>query len=87
VFALKVHLAEVELRGRLLCNEVFMPEKPWMPATTTNFEALPEDMPGRFGFAGKVACENIRRRFVGKHMSGRLKRAKGMANPILYSFD
>jgi hypothetical protein len=41
----------------------------------------------RFGFAGKVAGENIRRRFVRKHMSGRLKRANGMANPILYSFD
>lgn len=52
----------------------------WLEAMPTNFPGR-EARPGRYGFLGKPASEDIRRLYVGKRAP---ERKQGAANPIRY---
>ena len=69
-----------------ICLEVFEPEK-WLPATTSNFPRLSEDMPGRRGFVGAVAAKEMQDRYKGKHLPECMQRKKGMASPFMYNYE
>ena len=70
-----------------ICREVFIPEK-WYPATPEHFPNLTEvELVGRHGFVGKTAPDWQRKKYVNKRMPNSLRRSKGMASPILYSYE
>jgi hypothetical protein len=62
---------------------VFVAEK-WLQATTANFPGTAADRPGRWGFVGHDAAEDIKKLYMRcrlpKHM-----RKPGAANPIRYA--
>jgi hypothetical protein len=60
---------------------VFIPDK-WMEATTQNFP-ISEDQPGRWGFAGHPADDDIAKKYL-RHRLPDTMRKKGAANPIRY---
>lgn len=71
-----------------ICREVFVPQKPWLPATIENFPGLGiEDVKGRYGFIGGVAPEDIQERYKNKRLPDDMQRTKGMASPILYNYS
>jgi len=55
----------------------------WFPATKERFPWLENDIPGRWGFEGPDAEEEVRGFYVGKRVPDKY-RAKGAANPIRY---
>ena len=58
----------------------------WLEATVKNFpRRMAVDAPGRFGFVGEEAPEEIKRRYVGKRVPDRY-RLRGAANPIKYTW-
>lgn len=61
----------------------FVPEL-WFEATKQNF---PEywDRPGRYGFVGHEASEEIRRLYVNKRVPDRFRK-RGAANPVKYTW-
>jgi hypothetical protein len=56
----------------------------WLEATATNFP-LPEERPGRFGFQGEDAPDEIKKLYVGKRIPDEYRK-RGAANPIKYSW-
>lgn len=56
----------------------------WLPTTTENFPGR-EPVPGRYGFVGEEAPEDIWRLYVGKRIPDEY-RTPGAANPIKYSY-
>ena len=57
----------------------------WLEATVKNFSLGSEDRPGRFGFEGEEAPENIKRLYIGKRVPDEYRKP-GAANPIKYSW-
>ena len=59
----------------------------WLKATVANFPNRSEghDNPGRFGFVGKEAPEDIRNLYVGKRVPDEYRKP-GAANPIKYTW-
>ena len=57
----------------------------WLDATTENFPILEEDIPGRFGFHGKDAPEEIKRLYVNKSVPNKYRKP-GAANPVRYTW-
>jgi hypothetical protein len=56
----------------------------WLQATSTNFPGR-QDMPGRWGFVGRVASEAMTKLYVARRMPDRYRK-KGAANPVRYSW-
>ncbi|MBT5517608.1 MAG: hypothetical protein HOK33_01550 [Rhodobiaceae bacterium] len=70
-----------------ICRGVFIPEE-WLEATPKNFPNLTEKrLKGRHGFVGKEAPDEIVKKYRMKRMPDEFKRRKGMASPILYSYE
>jgi hypothetical protein len=57
----------------------------WLPATPENFPALAEAPSRRYGFVGREAPEELRRRYVGKRVPDEFRKP-GAANPIKYTY-
>jgi hypothetical protein len=57
----------------------------WMPATADNFPTREDAAPGRLGFVGREAPEEVRRLYVGKRVPDEFRR-RGAANPIRYTW-
>ena len=80
----KAEQAEIVLSVRLgIVIGVFIAEK-WLPATLANFP-LHEPVPGRFGFVGKRAPEELEKLYIGKKIPSDYRK-KGASNPIKYSY-
>lgn len=56
----------------------------WLPATTANFPGR-EEMPGRFGFVGREAPQDLQRLYVGKRVPDKYRK-RGAANPVRYTW-
>jgi hypothetical protein len=56
----------------------------WLDATSANFPGE-EDRPGRLGFIGREAPEEIKQHYVGKRVPDEYRR-RGAANPIKYTW-
>lgn len=56
----------------------------WLAATAANFPGR-EDAPGRLGFIGKEAPEEIKKLYIGKRVPDAYRKA-GAANPIKYTW-
>jgi len=71
-----------------LVRGVFVADE-WLPATTKNFPALLEDIPGRYGFNGREATPESTKKYLGKRLPAILqgKGKRGMASPILYNYS
>jgi hypothetical protein len=63
--------------------EAFRPSGPWIPATKQNFPRLAEDIPGRWGFEGKVAEQEVREKYVRRRVPDKFRK-KGAAYPIRF---
>jgi hypothetical protein len=89
-FAWKVNLRrakEAELVLSVLQGLIvgaFVPEQ-WLPATADNFPVGPEDRPGRIGFVGHEAPDEIKQLYVGRRVPDEYRK-KGAANPIKYTW-
>jgi len=59
----------------------------WLEATAANFpgRAEGEGRPGRFGFVGKEASENMKRLYIGKRVPDEYRK-QGAANPVKYTW-
>jgi hypothetical protein len=64
---------------------VFVADK-WLEATTHNFPGTEVDRPGRWGFLGREAPENIATLYLRKRVPDFLRK-KGAANPVRYWLD
>ena len=62
---------------------VFVPQK-WLEATNRNFPGR-EDCPGRWGFVGKEAPDEIKKLYLGTRLPDSMRK-KGAANPVRYSY-
>lgn len=62
---------------------VFIAEK-WMEATSENFPGR-EPVPGRWGFIGKEAPEDMQNLYLRTRLPDKMKK-KGAANPVRYSY-
>jgi hypothetical protein len=56
----------------------------WLPATAENFPGH-EPVPGRFGFVGSEAPEDLRRLYIAKRLPDEFRKP-GAANPIKYTY-
>jgi hypothetical protein len=63
---------------------VFIAEK-WLPVTAANFPGR-EESPGRYGFNGKEADQDIQKHYIGKRIPDKYRK-RGAANPIKYSWE
>jgi hypothetical protein len=80
----KAERAELVLAVRFgLIVEVFTVTK-WLPAVEINFPGH-TSYPGRYGFIGQEASENIRQVYVGKRIPDSYRK-QGAANPIKYTY-
>lgn len=64
---------------------IFKPDR-WLEATKSNFP-IPEDMPGRIGFEGAPAQNDVWNNFVDKRVPEEFKYKKGSSNPFRYNYD
>ncbi|MGH7133837.1 MAG: LEM-3-like GIY-YIG domain-containing protein [Phycisphaerales bacterium] len=73
-----VVLATVQgiIKGAFVADE-------WLEATATNFPGR-QDVPGRYGFNGHDAPEDMQREYVGKSIPDEYRK-RGAANPIKYA--
>jgi uncharacterized protein len=55
----------------------------WLDATPENFPALEEALPGRIGFVGHEAPQQLKELYVGKRVPDKYRK-RGAANPIRY---
>lgn len=65
-----------------LIKGAFIAER-WVEATSTNFPGRP-DFPGRFGFIGHEAPDEVQRLYVGRRVPDEYRK-RGAANPIKYA--
>lgn len=56
----------------------------WLEATAANFPSR-EDAPGRLGFVGQEASEEIRKLYIGKCVPDEYRKP-GAANPVKYTW-
>jgi len=56
----------------------------WLPATAANFPGR-EDVPGRFGFVGHEAPQDLRQLYVGKRVPDEYRK-RGAAYPVRYTW-
>jgi hypothetical protein len=56
----------------------------WLPATSEHFPDR-EEVPGRWGFVGREAPDELRQRYVGKGVPDAYRKP-GAANPIKYTY-
>lgn len=56
----------------------------WLDATEENFPSI-EDTPGRIGFVGKEASEDVAKLYVGKRVPNKYRK-RGAANPVRYTW-
>ena len=78
----RYNLVLAHVRG--LVVGAFRPTQPWIPATKENFPGLlGDDLPGKRGFVGEDAEEEIWTYYVGKRVPAA---KKGAANPVRF-FD
>lgn len=56
----------------------------WLPATVENFPSASQDHPGRWGFIGSEAPEEIRKHYLRKRVPDAMRK-RGAANPIKYA--
>ncbi len=62
----------------------FRPTEPWIPATKANFPAqLDNDIPGKWGFIGEPADDEVQNLYVGKRVPARFQK-KGARGPVRY---
>ncbi len=64
------------IKGAFIANK-------WLEATAANFSGHQEE-PGRFGFIGREAPDDIQRLYVGKRIPDEYRK-RGAANPIKYA--
>jgi hypothetical protein len=57
----------------------------WLEATADNFPGR-EGVPGRFGFVGKDASEELKKLYVGKRLPEEFRKP-GASNPVKYSWN
>jgi len=57
----------------------------WLEAKTSNFPGR-ESAPGRFGFEGEEAPDDIKKLYVGKRLPDEYRKP-GAANPIKYTWS
>lgn len=82
--AKKAGRAEIVVAVRYgLIIAVFIAEQ-WLPASADNFAGR-EPVPGRFGFVGREAPEELRRMYIGKRLPDQFRK-QGAANPIKYTY-
>lgn len=79
--AKRTELVLATLHGMI--RGAFIPTE-WLEATSTNFPGR-DPAPGRFGFSGVEAPEEIRRLYVGRRVPDEYRKA-GAANPIKYTW-
>lgn len=76
--------AEIVLAVRHgLIIAAFIPDS-WHPATPKHFPGR-DPVPGRYGFVGSSAPNDIALQYVGKRVPGRFRK-QGAANPIRYTY-
>jgi hypothetical protein len=63
-------------------REAFIADE-WLEATAANFPGR-QDVPGRYGFNGREAPDDIRRLYVGKRVPDEYRK-RGAANPIKHA--
>lgn len=56
----------------------------WLDATAENFPGY-EEIPGRIGFVGREASEEIKKLYVGKRVPNKYRK-RGAANPVRYTW-
>jgi hypothetical protein len=78
--AAKAEIVVAVIQGLIV--GVFVAEK-WSEATIQNFPGIAEDSPGRWGFVGHPAPEQIAKQYL-RHRLPDTMRKKGAANPIRY---
>lgn len=82
--AKRYHLVLAHVRG--LVVGAFRPTQPWIPATKADFpEQLDQDIPGKYGFVGKEAEDEVWNLYVRKRVPARFQK-KGAITPVRY-FD
>ena len=59
----------------------------WLEATAANFPGRAEDdgVPGRFGFVGEEAPDDLKKLYVGKRVPDKYRK-RGAANPLKYTW-
>lgn len=74
----EVVLATVQgvIKGAFIADE-------WLEATAANFPSR-QEVPGRYGFTGREAPDDVRHLYVGKRIPDEYRR-RGAANPIKYA--
>lgn len=80
--ASKAELVLAVLQGLII--GVFIADQ-WLPATPVNFPHTPAERPGRWGFVGREAPEEITRMYFRKRLPDSMRR-RGAANPVKYAF-
>jgi hypothetical protein len=78
--AAKAEIVVAVIQGLIV--GVFIADQ-WMEATMQNFPSIGEESPGRWGFIGHPASENIAKQYL-RHRLPDSMRKKGAANPIRY---
>lgn len=61
---------------------VFVADK-WLAATTVNFPGTPTDQPGRWGFVGREATEEVAKLYLRRRVPDTMRK-RGAANPVRY---
>tara|TARA_R110001592_G_scaffold112965_1_gene311589 strand:+ start:10238 stop:10984 length:747 start_codon:yes stop_codon:yes gene_type:complete len=79
--AVEAELVLAHIQGMIV--GAFVPEK-WLPATAENFPGR-EDVPGRLGFIGSEASEDILKLYVGCSVPDAFRK-RGAANPVKYTW-
>ncbi len=76
----EVVLATVQgiIKGAFIADE-------WLEATAANFPGR-QDVPGRYGFNGREASDNMQNLYVGKRTPDEYRK-RGAANPIKYALQ
>lgn len=79
--AMKAEVVLATLQG--LIKGAFVATE-WLPATPENFPGH-EGVPGRFGFNGREAPQELRQMYVGKRVPDKYRK-RGAANPVKYTW-
>jgi len=80
--AAKAELVLAVLQGLVI--GVFVAER-WLAATPTNFPHTPAERPGRWGFVGHEAPEEIARQYLRRRLPDSMRK-RGAANPVKYAY-
>jgi uncharacterized protein len=78
--AAKADVVLAVLQGLII--GVFVADE-WLPATPANFPGTLSDRPGRFGFIGRVAPDQIVKLYLRRRIPDSMRK-RGAANPVKY---